>query len=49
MDRVVTDLFIFAGSIGTGGWPVPGQDRAECSKREGEDALVREGCSRGEA
>ena len=42
-------LFIFAGSIWAGGWPSPGQYRAECFEREGEDALVREGCSPGEA
>ena len=42
-------LFIFAGSIGAGEWPSPGRYRAECSEREGEDALVREDCSPGEA
>ena len=42
-------LFIFAGSIGAGGWPSPGRYRAECSERDGEHALVREGCSPGEA
>ena len=39
----------FAGGTRAGGWPSPGQYRAECFEREGEDALVREGCSPGEA
>ena len=42
-------LFIFAGSIGVGGCPSLGRYRAECSEREGEDTLVREGCSPREA
>ena len=41
-------LFIFAGSIGAGGCPSPGRYKAKCSEREGEDTIVREGCSSGE-
>ena len=41
-------LFIFAGSIGAGGCPSPGQYKANYSEREGEDTIVREGCSLGE-
>ena len=42
-------LLFFVGSTRVGGWPSPGRYRAECSEREGEDALVREDCSPGEA
>ena len=47
--RTLRILFIFAGSTGAGVWPSPGQYRDECSEREGEDALGREGCSPGQA
>ena len=42
-------LLFFAGGTWVGGWPSLGRYRAECSERAGEDALVREGCSPGEA
>ena len=42
-------LLFFVGSTRAGGWPSPGRYRAECSERAGEDTVVREGCSLGEA
>ena len=52
LDRVVcTDPFAFiplAGSVRIVDQPNPGQLRARCSERAGEEALVREGCPLGE-
>jgi len=33
-------LSFFVGGTRAGGWPIPGQYRAECSERPGEDAIV---------
>ena len=47
LNRVVyTDslvLYILAGGVRAGKQPAPGQFRAKCSERAGEEALVREG------
>ena len=49
LDRVVyTDpfvLYLLARGVRAGEQPAPGQLRARCSERAGEEALVREGCS----
>ena len=42
-------LLFFAGGTRAGGCPSPGRYKAGCSVRAGEDALIREGCSLGEA
>ena len=48
LDRVVYSdpliLYLLAGGIRAGEQPAPGQFRAKCSERAGEEALVREGC-----
>ena len=47
LNRVVyTDslvLYFLAGGVRAGKQPAPGQFRAKCSERAGEEALVREG------
>ena len=48
LDRVVYSdplvLYLLAGGVRAGEQPAPGQFRAKCSERAGEEALVREGC-----
>jgi len=47
LDRVVyydpLVLYLLAGGVRAGEQPAPGQFRAKCSERAGEEALVREG------
>ena len=46
---IVLIFLFFVGGTRARGWPSPGRYRADCSEGAGEDALVREGCSPGEA